>query len=532
MMNRHFLNLILILSCALIPVIQASAQDNALDAQAQQTQLSPVVISNVATIVKDKAQAIAIKVFKRPAIQSPYKASGTQTDEQEIYRASGTLISKQERKYNQKSVYLYLVLTNKHVLKGSNIKAGSGNKYHIQTSDNLMHEAFLYPNVNFDFHDLGILWFYNEKSYEVAQLGQSTNLKPSQEIFVAGFPCKTTLCEEKFKFTPGRAFTQLISDKKFLDEGYQIGFTNDTADGMSGSPILDEKGLLVGINGRGKEQEVIFQPANPSIHNADPLAYSDGSKPNPELREKFAQYAWGIPVETYIRYLPKQPFDRLTPSKDYKDYKSIKSVVPAQKSSPTLTTQSADITPPKSHSALPSEGNQGLNIVVVIGSTMSVMSALYMWIRRRNNSIEMQVSRNNRLIRSSTSKENTNESQSMLEIVVDRQNQCIHISYVDGLSIKVKELEKYKSPITIGQNPQITIDTNICNLSNEINTSKELSIEPFVSGDTYKLKSIDKIRDRDGREMDSWMLVTSKDSRHEPSVILIGFKVRNSIKFF
>ena len=61
---------------------------------------------------------------------------------------------------------------------------------------------------------------------------------------------------------------------------------------MSGGPIFNAEGLLVGINGRGKYRDPGFGV----------YAFEDGSEPTPELLEKMVKSSWGIPISTYLQF--------------------------------------------------------------------------------------------------------------------------------------------------------------------------------------------------------------------------------------
>ena len=78
-----------------------------------------------------------------------------------------------------------------------------------------------------------------------------------------------------------------------MEGGYQIGYTNDIEKGMSGGPLLNARGEVVGVNG---------------VHAyplwGDPYQYKDGSEPNAALREQMSKYSWGIPIDTFKQLAP------------------------------------------------------------------------------------------------------------------------------------------------------------------------------------------------------------------------------------
>jgi Trypsin-like peptidase domain len=237
--------------------------------------------------------------------------------------ASGILIEKQEQKRGQQSVYLYLVLTNDHVIKILKERATrlSGG-YQVETFDNQLHKAFLYQNTDFKKNDLGLLWFSSPNNYQIAEKAKSKKLNEYEKVFVSGFPSEIKPGEEPFKLTLGRAATSFILSGKPLDAGYQLGFSNDTSDGMSGGPVLNETGQLVGINGRGKNQIQIFS-ADPSFGNSNPYAYFDGTEPPKDIQMFMRHFAWGIPIETYIQLASNKPFDGLHPLSTTEDNQSF-----------------------------------------------------------------------------------------------------------------------------------------------------------------------------------------------------------------
>jgi hypothetical protein len=113
------------------------------------------------------------------------------------------------------------------------------------------------------------------------------------EVYAAGFPYNSDAnnsqsIQEEFTFTEGKI--NMISELSFRG-GYQIGYTNKIEKGMSGGPIFNNKGQIVGINGRHKY---------PIWGN--PYVFEDGSIANPEKKEEMSQLSWGIPIQTFLKF--------------------------------------------------------------------------------------------------------------------------------------------------------------------------------------------------------------------------------------
>lgn len=222
-------------------------------AQPLTNQLSPEEVQRI-------AQSITVKVLSN-------KTSG-----------SGILVSK--KGVTGKKEDIYSVLTNRHVLM-------SGEPYRIQTPDGKIHQANVVKDVNFKGSDLALLQFSSAQDYTLAELMSVSTLAVNQQVFAAGFVSDT----KKLVFTTGEV--SLLPDKAFQD-GYQIGYTNNVQKGMSGGPILNQRGEVIGING-------IL--ANPIW--GDPYVFEDGSKPNGTEREKMSLYSWGIAIKTAVDLAPE-----------------------------------------------------------------------------------------------------------------------------------------------------------------------------------------------------------------------------------
>lgn len=187
---------------------------------------------------------------------------------------SGTLIKKDGG--------YYAVLTNQHVLIG-------GEPYRIQTQDGMIHRATaLSIKEQLNQKDLALLVFRSDTEYQVATVA-AASAKPSlnEEVFAAGFPFDS----KQIAFTKGKVSQW---SEKSLKGGYQIGYSNEIEKGMSGGPMLNWRGELIGING---------MLAYPPFGN--PYVFEDNSQPTDTQRQEMIRSSWGISIETLTRLFPK-----------------------------------------------------------------------------------------------------------------------------------------------------------------------------------------------------------------------------------
>ncbi|ACB50426.1 hypothetical protein cce_1076 [Crocosphaera subtropica ATCC 51142] len=96
--------------------------------------------------------------------------------------------------------------------------------------------------------DLAILEFNSDRPYETAKLGNGERLIEGTTVYVSGFPLPTTAIDASiYTFVPGKLTATASGD---LRDGYGLVYTNDTLPGMSGGPVFNEQGEVVGIHGR------------------------------------------------------------------------------------------------------------------------------------------------------------------------------------------------------------------------------------------------------------------------------------------
>jgi S1-C subfamily serine protease len=182
----------------------------------------------------------------------------------------------------------YTVITNAHVLRGGN------SPYRIQTPDGRIWSASVAKNTaalrlkSLQGNDLAVLQFnVKRKGYSVATFASSPKI--GDEVFASGFPINEEGTREKgFVFTTGKVSLVL---PKPLEGGYQLGYTNDIQKGMSGGPLLNRQGELVGING---------MHAYP-LWDA-PSLFADGSQADPILHKQIIRLSWAVPIQKVISH--------------------------------------------------------------------------------------------------------------------------------------------------------------------------------------------------------------------------------------
>jgi serine protease Do len=191
---------------------------------------------------------------------------------------------------------VYTVVTNKHVLRSENPP------YWINTPDGKSHEAKFVDRIAFAKYDLALLQFRSETTaYNVAAIGNSSKLAVGDEVFAAGYPHrleKNPIDNSNpsshlvgLAIRPGRI--SIILDQN-LEEGYKIGYTNDVEKGMSGGPLLNDRGELVGIN--GKHAYPLWDA---------PDIYEDNSQPCQPLQDLINRSSLAIPIEKVLQFTPE-----------------------------------------------------------------------------------------------------------------------------------------------------------------------------------------------------------------------------------
>jgi S1-C subfamily serine protease/tetratricopeptide (TPR) repeat protein len=218
-------------------------------------QTDPTIQENLSTTAQQEAPKITVKIRVSQG------------------GGSGVLLAKHGN--------TYLVLTNAHVV---NEQTGAT----ITTPDGQSHVAQRVKNTGVGKFDLALLEFNSTRSYELAKLDnfQKPELSIRQPVFSAGFPYDASglkLLDGKITQLPQEAFVN----------GTQVGYVTqgDALQGMSGGPVLDSFGSLVGINST---------LARPIIDN---YVYADGRKAPPDKVAEYREANWSVPMYNLLTRL-------------------------------------------------------------------------------------------------------------------------------------------------------------------------------------------------------------------------------------
>lgn len=180
----------------------------------------------------------------------------------------------------QRQGQVYTVLTNQHVL-------AARKRHRIQTADGRIYPANLLRSIRSD-DDLGLVQFRSPNVvYPVTLLKNTSRLAVGDRVFAAGFSFDINPSKSGgFEFTTGQI--SAVLNQPFIGN-YQIGYTNDVKRGMSGGPLLNRQGEVVGVNG---------MPKYPL--GGDPYVYKDGSRVSDAMWERMSHLSWAVPIQTFL----------------------------------------------------------------------------------------------------------------------------------------------------------------------------------------------------------------------------------------
>jgi V8-like Glu-specific endopeptidase len=151
---------------------------------------------------------------------------------------SGVIISKNGNSYT--------VLTVNHVVADREVK------YSVRTDNGKDYPVIAIATLQTteDEPDLAIVKFESPEEHPVATLGNSEQAVIGSQIYVFGYPSTGGLfgIEREPELSPGL----VTSRPRSRPEGYTLRYQAVTWSGMSGGPVFDADGRVVGLHGQGE----------------------------------------------------------------------------------------------------------------------------------------------------------------------------------------------------------------------------------------------------------------------------------------
>jgi S1-C subfamily serine protease len=134
----------------------------------------------------------------------------------------------------------YYVLTAKHVVEGlgrSTVMVFNGKEYPLDNSQSQKLADL----------DLAIVQFRSSETFDIPPIGNSKQVNQGENIYVSGWPAiDQAITKPSHLVTEGR----IAGIRPGNSDGYELLYSNSTGPGMSGGPIFDSNGRVIGIHGR------------------------------------------------------------------------------------------------------------------------------------------------------------------------------------------------------------------------------------------------------------------------------------------
>ncbi|MCF2146301.1 serine protease [Desmonostoc muscorum LEGE 12446] len=211
---------------------------------------------------------------------------------------SGVIVGR----YKERGTNVYVVLTATHVVQYDDdeysvvtpfAQGGRKRQKIVISTDKDIQKL---PGV-----DLAIVRFRSDRTYETAVLGDSNYTTEGAGVYIAGFPNPGAAIKKRvFQFTSSLVSSRLDESsvegeqETAVENGYAIVYTSVTRVGMSGGPVFDVSGRLVGIHGKGDRDEIASRQASPE-ENQESGSQSTTDKTGFNL---------GIPIQTFLKLVP------------------------------------------------------------------------------------------------------------------------------------------------------------------------------------------------------------------------------------
>ena len=152
---------------------------------------------------------------------------------------SGVIIEHREDRYT--------VLSNWHVVSPTAKGISTQSPTTIQTFDGKKYLASTIKIKQITGLDLATLEFKSKSRYPVVTIGNSDRLIEGKALYISGWADPSPqLAERSYQLLAGSLSGRIPRPR----DGYTLVYTINALPGMSGGPVLDRRGNLVGIHGR------------------------------------------------------------------------------------------------------------------------------------------------------------------------------------------------------------------------------------------------------------------------------------------
>ncbi|MBD2342382.1 trypsin-like peptidase domain-containing protein [Calothrix sp. FACHB-156] len=188
--------------------------------------------------------------------------------EEDIDAGSGVIIFREDNIAKafapvdgESKLFNYYVLTNAHVVSSRNgenygIRTYDGEVYSVENRKTRPLNIYRFgkqTRESIEGIDLAVLRFSSDKKYPVAPIGEARIVKPKDFILVSGWPNIGDGQKRRRFSIAGQVFEKIEPGK--IPGNYTLNYTTFSQSSMSGGPVFNIEGQLIGIHGRRTDTE-------------------------------------------------------------------------------------------------------------------------------------------------------------------------------------------------------------------------------------------------------------------------------------